>query len=33
MEDSFAAVEEGHEATKEIEDVLAHQPIKNVAGV
>ena len=34
VEDSFAAVEESYEATKkEIEDVLAHQPIKNVAGV
>ena len=34
VEDSFAAVKEGHEVTKkEIEDVLAHQPIKNVAGV
>ena len=32
VEDSFAAVEESYEATKkEIQDVLAHQPIKNVA--
>ena len=34
VEDSFVAVEESYEATKkEIEDVLAHQLIKNVAGV
>ena len=34
VEDSFAAMEESYEATKkEIEDVLGHQPIKNVAGV
>ena len=34
VEDSFADVEESYEATKkEIEDVLTHQPIKNVAGV
>ena len=33
-EDSYAAAKEGHEAMKkEIEDALAHQPIKNVAGV
>ena len=34
VEDSYAAVKEGHEVTKkQIEDALAHQPIKNVAGV
>ena len=33
VEDSFAVVEESYEATKDIEDVLAQQPIKNVAGV
>ena len=34
VKDSFASVEESYEATKkEIEDVLAHQPIKNVAGM
>ena len=34
VEDSFAAVEEIYEPMKkEIEDVLAHQPINNVAGV
>ena len=35
VEDSYAAVKEGHEAMKkkQIEDALTHQPIKNVAGV
>ena len=34
VEDSYAAVKKGHEATKkQIEDALAHQLIKNVAGV
>ena len=34
VEDSFATVKEGHEATKKnIEDVLTHQSIQKVAGV